>query len=168
MSSRLHGAGYAAAKAAVEAARLVAAVARESTGWDGAAGVAAQANALAERLDELATEDAEAFAAALGALAAGSRDLPMRMARAAEVPLEIARTAADVCEAAALVAERCDGVLRADAAASAALASGCALAAAQLVRANLLVTPEDPEVAEAFRCADAARASALRALDAGS
>jgi hypothetical protein len=36
------------------------------------------------------------------------------------------------------------------------------------VRANLLVTPEDPEVAEAFRCADAARASALRALDAGS
>jgi formiminotetrahydrofolate cyclodeaminase len=90
------------------------------------------------------------------------------MARAAEVPLEIARTAADVCEAAALVSERCDGLLRADAAASAALASGSALAAAQLVRANLLVAPDDPRVTQAFRAADDARASALRALDAGS
>src|SRR6188474_2631803 len=107
MSSSLHGAGYAAAQAAAAAARLVAAVARDSTGWDGAAGVAAQATALAVRLDDLATEDAE-------------------------VPLEIARTAADVCEAAALVSERCDGLLRADAAASAALASGSALAAAHL------------------------------------
>ena len=65
MSSSLHGAGFAAAQAASEAARLVAAVAHESTGWEGAAGVAAQANALAARLHELATEDAEDFEAAL-------------------------------------------------------------------------------------------------------
>ena len=167
MSSSLHGAGFAAAQAASEAARLVAAVAHDSTGWEGAAGVAAQANALAARLQELATEDAEAFGAALGALAAKTRDLPMRMARAAEVPLEIARRAADVSEAAALVAERCDGVLRADAAGAAAIASGAALAAAQLVRANLVVAPDDPRVRQAFRAADDARSATQRALDAG-
>jgi formiminotetrahydrofolate cyclodeaminase len=163
-----HGAGFVAAKAGAEAARLVAVVARDTTGWSGASGTAAQATALAERLDELAAADAEAFAAALVALRTSSRDLPKRMAQAAEVPLEIARAAADVCEAAALVAERCDGVLRADAAGAAALASGAALAAAQLVRANLVVAPDDPRVVQAFRAADDARRSAKRALDAGS
>jgi formiminotetrahydrofolate cyclodeaminase len=161
------GAGFAAGRTAAEAAKIVAMVARETGGWTGAAGTAAQANALAERLDELAAEDAEAFAAALGALEAGARDLPMRMERAAAVPLEIAQTAADVSAAAALVAERCDGVLRADAAGAAALASGAALAAAQLVRANLVVAPDDPRVAQAFRAAEDARDSATRALDAG-
>src|SRR5437763_747201 len=140
------GAGSMAARTAAEAARLVGFVARETTGWDGSKGTAAQAEALAARLDELAETDAAAFAAALTALEAGARDLPMRMEHAADVPLEIARTAADVCGAAALVAERCDGVLRADAAGAAALASGAALAAAQLVRANLVVTPDDPRV----------------------
>jgi formiminotetrahydrofolate cyclodeaminase len=168
MSSSPTGAGTTAAQTAAEAARLVGAVARGTEGWDGGAGVAAQANALAARLDELATEDAEVFVAALNALATRSRDLPMRMERAAEVPLEIARTAADVCQAAALVAERCDGAFRADAAASAALASGAALAAAHLVRANLLVTPDDPRVSQAFRAAEEARDATARALDAGS
>jgi formiminotetrahydrofolate cyclodeaminase len=162
------GAGFAAARAAAEAAALVATVARETTGWEGSAGVAAQASALAERLEELAQADAEVFAAALAALQAGSRDLTMRLERAADVPLEIARTAADVSEAAALVAERCDGVLRPDAAGAAALASGAALAAAQLVRANLVVMPDDRRVAQAFRAAEDARVSAGRALDAGS
>jgi formiminotetrahydrofolate cyclodeaminase len=92
----------------------------------------------------------------------------MRLAHAAEVPLEIARKAADVAEAAALVAERCDGVLRPDAAGAAALASGAALAAASLVRANLVVTPDDPRLAQASRAVDDARASAARALDADS
>ena len=168
MSSSRHGAGYAAARAAAEAARLVATVARETSGWKGAAGVAAQANALAERLDELAAEDAEAFGAALAALGASSRDLPMRLAHAAEVPLEISRTAADVAEAAALVAERCDGLLRPDAAGAAALASGAALAAAALVRANLVVAADDPRVAQAFLAAEDARTFAARALDADS
>ena len=157
-----------AAQAAAEAARLVATVARETSGWDGAAGSAAQATALAGRLDGLARDDAEAFAAALGALAEGTRDLPMRMARAAEVPLEIACVAADVAEAARLVAERCDGVLRADAAGAAALAAGAAMAASHLVQANLVVTGDDPRLEQAARAADDARYSATRALDAGS
>src|SRR3954471_11438156 len=105
MSSHRNGVGFAAAQAPEEAARLVATVARETTGWPEAAGAAAQATALAERLDALARDDAEAFAAALEALEAGARDLPMRMAHAAGVPAEIARAAADVAEAAALVAE---------------------------------------------------------------
>jgi formiminotetrahydrofolate cyclodeaminase len=168
MSSPRHGAGSAAARAAAEAALLVATVARETTGWGGAAGVVAQANALADRLIELAAEDAEAFAAALEALAASSRDIPMRLAHAAEVPLEIARRSADVAEAAALVAQRCDGRLRPDAAGAAALASGAALAAAALVQANLVVAADDPRVAQALRAADDARSFAARALDAGS
>jgi formiminotetrahydrofolate cyclodeaminase len=167
MSSSRQGAGYAAAQAAAEAARLVATVARETTGWAGAGGVVAQAAALADRLDELADADAEAFAAALAALEARSRDLPIRMHHAADVPLEIARTAADVAETARLVAERCDGVLRADAVGAAALASGAALAAAQLVRANLLVAPDDPRVAQATRAAEDAQYAFARALDAG-
>ena len=117
---------------------------------------------------QLAAEDAEAFAAALGALADGTRDLPMRMQRAADIPLEIASTAADVAEAAALVAELCDGVLRADAAGAAALAAGAARAAAHLVQVNLVVTPDDPRLEQASRAADDARYSANRALDAGS
>ena len=168
MSSSRQGAGSVAARAAAEAALLVATVARETTGWGGAAGAVAQANALADRLIELAAEDAEAFAAALEALEASSRDLPMRLAHAAEVPLEIALKAADVAEAAALVAERCDGVLRPDAAGAAALASGAALAAASLVRANLVVTQDDARLAQATRAVDDARASAARALDSDS
>jgi formiminotetrahydrofolate cyclodeaminase len=165
MSSSRQGAGSAAARAAAEAALLVAGVARETTGWSRAAGVAAQANALADRLIDLAAEDAEAFGAALAALEGSMEDLPVRMARAAEVPLEIACTAADVAETAAHVAERCDGRLRPDAAGAAALAAGAALAAAALVRANLVVAADDPRVAQAFRAAEDARAFAARALD---
>src|SRR5204862_8178965 len=107
----------------------------------------------AARLDDCASEKAGAFAAALGALEAGTRDLPMRMERAAAVPLEIARTAADVAAAAALVAERCDGVLGADAAGAAALAAGAALAAAQPARATLVAAPHHPRAAQALRAA---------------
>ena len=75
---------------------------------------------------------------------------------------------ADVAEAARLVAERCDGLLRADAAGAAALAAGAALAAAHLVRANLVVAPDDdPRSRRRSRAADDARYSAGRALDAG-
>src|SRR5258707_1100932 len=66
MSTPRRGAGFAAAQAAGEAARLVATVARETTGWDGAAGAAAQANALAERLDTLARADAQLVGRCLG------------------------------------------------------------------------------------------------------
>jgi formiminotetrahydrofolate cyclodeaminase len=167
VSNHRRGAGFVAAQTAAHAARLVATVARETTGWDDAAGMAAQANGLAERLEELAEADAEAFEAALAALAASARDLPMRMEHAAEVPLAIARTAADVAEAARVAAERCDGVLRADAAGAAALAAGAAHAASHLVRANLMVTQDDPRLEQASRAADDARYSAARALDSG-
>jgi methenyltetrahydrofolate cyclohydrolase len=160
------GAGFTAGRTAAAAARLVADVARASSdSWAGAGGASAQANALAERLDGLADDDAEAFAAALVALATPSADLEQRMDRAAAVPLEIAEAAADVAAAAVLVAERCDGLVRADAAAAAALAAGAALAAAQLVRANLTVAPDDPRLARALRAADDARYSASQALD---
>lgn len=162
------GVGSAAAETAGNAAAIVAAVARETGGsWSGAAGTAAQAESLAARLARLAEDDAAVFEAALEALATTSRDLAARMDAAAHVPLEIAQAAADVAEAARLVAERCDGLRRADAAGAAALAAGAALAAAQLVRANLVVAPDDERVSQAFRAADDARYSADRALDAG-
>ena len=167
MTDGRHGAGTAAAETAERAAVLVASVARGTTGWPGAAGAVAQATALAGRLNALAQEDAAVFGAALEALAEQSPDLAERMQAAADVPTEIAVAAADVAEVARLVAERCDGFLRADAAGAAALAAGAALAAAHLVRSNLLVSPDDDRVQRAFRAADDARYSATQALDAG-
>jgi methenyltetrahydrofolate cyclohydrolase len=162
----VRGAGYAAGRTAAAAARLVADVARASTdSWAGAAGAAAQAGALADRLETLAEVDADAFAAALVALGDPTPELASQMERAAAVPLEIAEAAADVASAAVLVAERCDGLVRADAAGAAALAAGAASAAAHLVRANLTVTPDDPRLTRALRAADDARYSASRALD---
>jgi methenyltetrahydrofolate cyclohydrolase len=162
------GVGSAAAETAWKAAEIVASVARETGGsWSGARGTAAQAGALAERLATLSRRDADVFAAALDALAHGSPDLKTRLEEAAAVPVEIAEKAADVAEAALLVAERCDGLLRADAAGAAALAAGAALAAAQLVRANLAIAPDDERVRRAFRAADDARYCASVALDAG-
>ena len=167
-SNPRHGAGFAAAQTTAAAATLLAEVARASSdSWAGAAGAVAQATALAERCRALAETDAEVFGAALAALAERSPDLAGKLERAAEVPLQIAQAAADVAEAAALVAERCDGVLRADAVAAAALAAGAARAAGHLVRANLLVTPDDAWVRRALRAAEDAQASAARALDSG-
>jgi len=164
----IRGAGFAAGRTAASAARLVADVARLSgDSWTGATGAAAQANTLADRLETLAEADADAFAAALAALGEKSAELEKRMEWAAAVPLEIAEAAADVAHTAALVAERCDGLVRADAAGAAALAAGAALAAAQLVRANLTVATDDPRLARALRAADDARYSASRALDSG-
>ena len=161
------GAGSAAARTAAEAANLVASVARATEGWPGAAGAAAQATALRDRLMQLAEDDAAAFGAALEALERSSSDLAARMEAAAELPTEIAVAAADVAEAARLVAERCDGLLRADAAGAAALASGASLAAAHLVRSNLVIDEDDELVRRAFRAADDARYSASQALEAG-
>jgi hypothetical protein len=106
------GAGFAAGRTAAAAARLITDVARASGGsWAGAAGVAAQTTALAERCEHLAEADATAFAEALAALGTASPDLAVRLERAAAVPLEIAQAAADVAEAGALAAERCDGLV---------------------------------------------------------
>jgi formiminotetrahydrofolate cyclodeaminase len=162
------GVGSTAAETASKAAQIVAVVARETGGsWPGARGAAAQAIALAERLATLSNVDARVFTAALDALAHASPDLQERLEAAAAVPVEIAEKAADVAEAALHVAERCDGLLRADAAGAAALAAGAALAAAQLVRANLAIAPDDDRVRRAFKAADDARYFASQALDAG-
>jgi hypothetical protein len=49
----------------------------------------------------------------------------------------------------------------------ASLAAGAAHAASHLVRANLMVTQDDPRLEQASRAADDARYSAARALDSG-
>jgi formiminotetrahydrofolate cyclodeaminase len=162
------GVGSAAAETASKAAQIVASVARETAGsWSGARGAAAQAIALAERLATLSNADAKVFTAALEALAQGTPDLQERLEAAAAVPVEIAETAADVAEAGLHVAERCDGLLRADAAGASALAAGAAMAAAHLVKSNLVLGADDERVRRAFKAADDARYSASRALDAG-
>jgi formiminotetrahydrofolate cyclodeaminase len=162
------GVGSAAAEVASNAAVIIAGVARETGGsWSGARGAAAQAMALAERLATLSNVDAQVFTAALDALAHGSPDLKRHLEEAAAVPVEIAEKAADVAEAGLHVAERCDGLLRADAAGAAALAAGAALAAANLVRVNLALPPDDERVRRAFAAADNARYAASQALDSG-
>jgi formiminotetrahydrofolate cyclodeaminase len=162
------GVGSAAAEAASRAAVIIASVARETGGsWSGARGAASQAMTLAERLATLSNVDAQVFTAALDALEQGSPDLKRHLEEAAAVPVEIAEKAADVAEAGLHVAERCDGLLRADAAGAAALAAGAALAAANLVRVNLALPPDDNRIRRAFAAAEDARYAALQALDAG-
>src|SRR4026208_1259188 len=62
------GGGSAAAFTVAFAARLVAMVARCSTGWEGAPGVTAQATAISDRAIALAQSDGRAWDAALLAL----------------------------------------------------------------------------------------------------
>jgi methenyltetrahydrofolate cyclohydrolase len=169
--SGLPAGGTAAALAAASAASVVAKVARGSPEWADGGGVAAQARRLRARLVPLADTDAEAFAAALGALAGSDEALPERrnmvLARAltdaAEVPLAIAEAAADVAALALLAAEQADPRSRADAVVAAALAEGATAAAAGLVDRNLATRPSDERshrAAEALRAAVRARALA--------
>jgi len=141
-------AGPATAQVGSEAAAIVAAIAR--AGGDGAA--AAQAQALASRLCQLAEDDARVFAAATAALPDGTpkesddrRDFALGRAldAAAEVPLAIAESCADVADLARDVSERADPAHAADLEAAALLAGGAARAAAHLVEVNLLVAPDD-------------------------
>jgi len=165
--------GSAAAVAAAMGAALVAMVARASSSWQDAAGVATQARALRTRLLELADEDAEAFGAVLATMreSAGSpeqRDFVLGTAllRAAEVPLRIAESAADVAELAALTAAEGSAHLRADASAAATLAEASTRAAAHLVDINLATVRGDRHSARASELAQAAAAARARALGA--
>lgn len=168
------GGGSAAALTLAFAASLVAMVARSSEStWPEAPGIAAQALALRDRAVALAEADAEAWQAALTALAeaeAGGdprRDfaLEQRLARAAEVPLELTALAADAAGLAVLAADRGEGAYRADAAAAAALAAGAATAAAHFVQVNLAVRESDPRLAAARSSAQDAWESARTILD---
>jgi formiminotetrahydrofolate cyclodeaminase len=166
------GGGSIAAVTAACAAGLVTMAARNSTDWEGAGGVAAQAATLRRRLEELAPANDEAYERALAALHrpkepdSGSRDLALgeSLERAAAIPLAIAEVAANVAELAAVAAEEGDPQTRADAAAAAMLALGATRAAAHLVEINLGVREADERRLRANRFAADAAAAGARTL----
>ena len=166
---RAPGGGSAAALTVALAGSLVAMVARSSrNSWTDAGGVAAQAQALVERVVPLVHADAlvwEQAAAALEETGAGDAALERKLEAAAAVPIRIAEAAADAASLAQVAAERGDGAYRADAVAAAILATAGAEAAAHLVAVNLAVREGDERLARARTSAEAARDAATRALD---
>jgi formiminotetrahydrofolate cyclodeaminase len=153
-------AGSAAAIVAAVAAAIVAKAAWRAND----VGAAAQALALAGRLNALAVADADVFAVAREALrqvtersedvlpGSVSRDFQLgrTLAEAAAVPLAIAEAAADVALLAAEVARSSqESELREDATSAAMLAGGAAQAAAHLVTINLASRPNDVAAARA-------------------
>jgi formiminotetrahydrofolate cyclodeaminase len=158
------------------AAELLRGVARTSAAsWPEAGGVAAQARAISRRANALARENATAHARAMEALRArGETDaephddeLGTALYRAGELPGTIAEAACDLAELAALGSEHADPDRRADAAAVALIAAGCARAATHLVEINLGVLREDPRLAGARAAVTGADAAADRAVEAG-
>jgi formiminotetrahydrofolate cyclodeaminase len=164
------GAGAIAGLTAANAAALVELAARATDGqdWPEAAGAAAQARKLRERLVPLARQDAEAYQAAVGQLQERGDDFALgeALARAADVPLEIADHAENVAALASEAAARANPDLRADASAAAALALGAAWAAAKLVEVNLAMHSEDARLARARQIAAGVTRTAREALTA--
>jgi formiminotetrahydrofolate cyclodeaminase len=162
------GAGAIAALSAASAAALVelAARATDTEAWPEAAGAAAQAHKLRERLVPLARRNAEAYQTAVAQLRDRGDDFALgeALARAADLPLEIADHAENVAALAAEAAARAHPEVRADAAAAAALALGAAWAAAKLVEVNLAMHEDDPRLARARRIAAGATKTAREAL----
>ena len=166
---RTPGGGSAAALVTAIAAGLLTKVARGSGDtWPEAAGIAAQAECLRDRVTPLAQTDAEQYEAALRARAETNdeqgerRDfaLGQAYAKAAEPPLQIVSVANDVAQLALAVAEGGNPALRADAVAAGLLAAAAASAAAELVAVNLTASARDPRVLEAAKLAqEAARAA---------
>jgi formiminotetrahydrofolate cyclodeaminase len=122
------------------------------------------ASALSKRLERLAVEDAEIYAAAASALPSGGpawnspqRDFALGslLDLAADAPLAIAEACADVSVLARELADRCDPALGPDLEAAARLAAGAARAAAHLVEVNLVVAEDDPRAVRARTAADA-------------
>jgi formiminotetrahydrofolate cyclodeaminase len=110
--------------------------------------VAAQAQALCDRVTPLADIDAKAYEAARVAQKLGydNFELGRAFATAAEPPIQIVETATDVALLSVVVARGGDPSLRPDATAAAALAVGAAQAAAELVAANLTASATDERV----------------------
>ena len=166
------GGGAVTAVATAMSAGLVAMVARASSGWDEAAGTAAQAERLRTRVAPLAAANAAAYEEALVALAlpehvepeVRSRTIGEAVSRAAELPLAIGAAAADVALLAAHAAERGEPALRPDAAVAAVLAEAAARGACHLVEINLTTTADDERVVHGRASADTAGAAAARAL----
>jgi formiminotetrahydrofolate cyclodeaminase len=167
------GGGALAARTLEQAAALIADAAhRAEPDWPGAAGAAAQAQALGRRAALLRAQNAVAFAAARDALggALASEDAATRdhllgdaLKRAADAPLAIAQAGADAATLGAHVAAHAPGFAAADAMAAAALAAGAARAAAHLVAINLVTRDDDLRL----RAAREAVARAERAVHDG-
>jgi methenyltetrahydrofolate cyclohydrolase len=161
------GGGSVAAVAVAMAAGLVTMAARLSrSGWQDAAGAAAQAETLRLRVTPLVELNVEAYVDAVAMLRAPSSDdeIGRALDRAAEIPLEIARAAADVGALAVLVAEQGEPSVRADVATAALLSQAAASTAATLVEVNLTTTEDDDRVVAAREFAAAAEAAAKQAL----
>jgi methenyltetrahydrofolate cyclohydrolase len=165
------GSGFAAAVAVAMGAGILTMAARLSPDWPEGRGAAAQAETLRKRVMELASQNAEAYSAALTALKGReeryrTRDETMgdALARAADVPLEIGDAATTVAALAAEVAERGNPRFCADCAAAASLAVAGARAAATLVEVNLGTTSEDDRVRRAREQIADASASRDQAL----
>jgi formiminotetrahydrofolate cyclodeaminase len=168
-ANRTPGGGSVAAVVTAASAGLLAKVARASADtWIEARGVAAQAEALRDRVAPIAQIDADEYEAALLArTAGGDPEVGRAYARAAEPPLQIVEVAADVALLSVVVAARGDPSLRADAATAAALAAGAARAAAELVAVNLTASSDDDRVIRARKLADEAARAAEEALGGG-
>jgi formiminotetrahydrofolate cyclodeaminase len=171
--SPVPGSGFAAAVAIAMGAATVTMAARLSPDWPEGRGAAAQAETLRKRVMELASRNAEAYAAALAALKGKeeryrTRDETMgdALARAADVPLAIGDAATSVAALAAEVADRGNPRYGADCAAAASLAVAAARAAATLVEVNLGTTSEDERVRQAREQIADASASLEQALSA--
>jgi formiminotetrahydrofolate cyclodeaminase len=114
--------------------------------------VATRAAALRARFLELASEDAEAYAAVLGAK---GEERQQALSRAADVPLELAESAVEIAELANRLAAEGNPTLRGDAMTAALLAAAATKAAANLVEINLEARPEDDRIALARALAKA-------------
>ena len=136
------GGGSVAAVVAAFAAALTEMAARYAAEDD----VATRAGALRARFLELAAEDAEAYAAVLGAQ---GEERQLALSRAADVPLELAESAVEVTELANRLAAEGNPSLQGDAMTAAFVAAAAAKAAANLVEINLADRPEDERVARA-------------------
>jgi formiminotetrahydrofolate cyclodeaminase len=166
-------AGSVAALAIAMAAGLCGKAARASPDWAEAPSAVAQAERLRSRIAPLAQSDAEAYEEALAALHLPDhlevevRDMALGkvLARAAEIPLVIAEAGADVAALAALIADRGTPDRRGEAVAAALLAEAGTQAAAYLVAANLIVTPDDERVVKARAVVRVASAAARDALE---
>lgn len=163
------GAGWAAGQVAALSATTIAGAVIGST-WELAPAVRAQALTLARRAERLGAADAEAYMAAVHALAGAELARGARLGDAldgaARFPAALAQTAADVAELAAEAAAEIEPGCRPDLAAAALLAAGAAAAAAHLLSVNLSVGADDPRRSEVNKIAMRAEASAVRALGA--
>jgi methenyltetrahydrofolate cyclohydrolase len=159
------GGGSAAAVTGAIAASLVGMTARVSAdGWADSGGIAAQADALRDRLAGLAEADATVYRESLRRLEHAHQIPPERrdyelaeaLAEAAGTPLAIARSACDVALLASEAADRGDPRVQADAEAAIALAAAAAQSAARIVEVNLATRAGEPRVEEARAAAETA------------